>query len=76
MAPISVAPTGGYLTTGDVAKRICGTTQHVRELIRSGRLAAIDIANGDSRPRFRVSEDSLTRFLRDAAVKPTAQAVA
>jgi excisionase family DNA binding protein len=76
VTPVLVAPTGGYLTTGEVAKRIGGTTQHVRELIRIGRLAAIDIAKGDSRPRFRISEDSLASFLRDAAVKPSAQAVA
>jgi excisionase family DNA binding protein len=76
VTPVLVAPTGGYLTTGEVAKRIRGTTQHVRQLIRSGRLTAIDIAKGDGRPRFRVSEDSLASFLRDAEVKPSAQAVA
>ncbi|MCX4697019.1 helix-turn-helix domain-containing protein [Streptomyces sp. NBC_01373] len=69
MTPVSVAPTGGYLTTGEVAIRIGGTPQHVRELIKSGRLAAIDIAKGDGRPRFRVSEESLADFLRDAAVR-------
>lgn len=76
MTPVSVAPSGGYLTTGEVAKRIRGTTQHVRELIKSGRLAAIDIASGNSRPRFRVSEDSLTNFLTEAAVKPSPQKAA
>jgi excisionase family DNA binding protein len=70
-----VAPTGDYLTTGEVARRIGGTSQHVRQLIRTGRLAAIDIAKGDGRPRFRVSEAALADFLRDAAV-PTTQEVA
>jgi excisionase family DNA binding protein len=75
VTPVSVAPTGGYLTTGEVAKRIRGTTQHVRELIKSGRLAAIDIASGN-RPTFRVSEDSLADFLMEAAVKPSPQKAA
>lgn len=75
MTSAFVAPTGDYLTTGEVARRIGGTTQHVRQLIKSGRLAAIDIAKGHGRPRFRVSEAALADFLRDAAV-PTTQEVA
>jgi len=71
MTPVPVAPTGGYLTTGEVAERIGGTSQHVRQLIKSGRLAAIDIAKASRRPRFRISEDSLASFLTDAAVKPS-----
>jgi excisionase family DNA binding protein len=67
----SVAPSGGYLTTGEVARRIGGTTQHVRQLIKSGRLAAIDIAKGHGRPRFRISEAALAEFLRDATVTAT-----
>lgn len=68
MTPVSVAPTGDYLTTGEVARRIGGTSQHVRQLIKSGRLAAIDIAKGTGRPRFRIAEAALVEFLRDAAV--------
>lgn len=71
MTSASVAPTGDYLTTGQVAKRIGGTPQHVRELIRSGRLAAIDIAKGTGRPRFRISEAAYQDFLRSAAVTAT-----
>ncbi|MFP3986910.1 helix-turn-helix domain-containing protein [Streptomyces sp. E11-3] len=67
MTPVSVAPTGDYLTTGEVAKRIGGTAQHVRQLIKTGRIAAIDIAKGDGRPRFRISEAALAEFLRTAA---------
>jgi excisionase family DNA binding protein len=66
-----VAPTGDYLTTGEVARRIGGTSQHVRQLIRTGRLSAIDIAKGHGRPRFRVSEAALAEFLRAAAVTAT-----
>ena len=75
MTSAFVAPTGDYLTTGEVARRIGGTTQHVRQLIKTGRIAAIDIAKGHGRPRFRISEAALADFLRDAAV-PTTQEVA
>lgn len=71
MTPVSVAPPGDYLTTGEVARRIGGTSQHVRQLIKSGRLAAIDIAKGNGRPRFRISEAALADFLRDATVTAT-----
>lgn len=70
MTSASVAPTGDYLTTGQVARRIGSTPQHVRRLITSGRLAAIDIATGTERPRFRVAETVVTDYLRDAKVKP------
>ncbi|WP_428956181.1 helix-turn-helix domain-containing protein [Streptomyces sp. cg35] len=75
MTPVSVAPTGDYLTTGEVADFIRSTTQHVRQLISSGRLAAIDIAkSGDGRPRFRIAKTELDRFLLEAAVAPTLSA--
>jgi excisionase family DNA binding protein len=66
----SVAPPGDFLTTGQVARRIGSTPQHVRRLITSGRLAAIDIANGTERPRFRVAETAVAAYLRAAEVKP------
>lgn len=69
MTPVSVAPTGDFLATGEVAIRIGSTPQHVRELIRSGRIEAIDIAKGGGRPRFRVSESALADFLNSAAVR-------
>lgn len=71
MTSAFVAPTGDYLTTGEVARRIGGTSQHVRQLIKTGRLVAIDIAKGHGRPRFRISEAALAEFLRDATVTAT-----
>lgn len=70
MTPASAAPTSGYLTTGQAASRIGATPQYVRELIRAGRLQAIDISNG-GRPSFRVSEASVEKFLHDATVSPS-----
>ena len=43
----------------------------MRQLIKSGRLVAIDIAKGYGRPRFRVSEAALADFLCAATVTPT-----
>lgn len=72
MTPVFVVPTGDYLTTGEVARHIRGTSNHVRQLIKSGRIAAIDIAKrDDGRPRFRIAKAELERFLREAAVEPT-----
>lgn len=74
MTLASAALPGGFLTTGEVAIRIGGTPQHVRELIKSGRLVAIDIAKGNCRPRFRISEESLADFLRQAIVRTPIEA--
>lgn len=71
MTLASAAPTGGFLTTGEVARRIGATPQHVRKLIKSGRIEAIDIAKGFGRPRFRISEAALADFRRAAAVTAT-----
>ncbi|MGW7053103.1 helix-turn-helix domain-containing protein [Streptomyces sp. NPDC054887] len=75
MTSASAAPVSGFLTTGQVADRIGATSQYVRELIHSGVLDAIDIGIGD-RPRFRVSAESVARFLTDRVVTPAAKAVA
>jgi excisionase family DNA binding protein len=74
VTPTPVAPAGDYLTTAEVARRLSSTTQHVRQLIRSGRLSAIDIAKGQGRPRFRVPEGALVDFLDTSAVAPTSPA--
>ncbi|MFG3510225.1 hypothetical protein ACGF5F_32535 [Streptomyces sp. NPDC047821] len=75
MTSTSAAPTSGFITTGQAASRIGSTSQYVRELIHAGHLDAIDIGIGE-RPRFRVSAESVTRFLRSRAVTPSPKAVA
>ncbi|GGV45961.1 helix-turn-helix domain-containing protein [Streptomyces spectabilis] len=71
MTSASAASVGGYLTTGEVAARIGSTPQHVRRLIESGHLAAINIARGALRPRFRISQSAIDDYLRSARVVPT-----
>ncbi|MET9517445.1 hypothetical protein [Streptomyces sp. NPDC002994] len=75
MTPTPAAPVSGFLTTGQAAARIGATSNYVRELIHSGVLDAIDIGIGD-RPRFRVSAESVARFLCDRVVTPSGKAVA
>ncbi|WP_329143500.1 helix-turn-helix domain-containing protein [Streptomyces sp. NBC_01456] len=76
MTPSSAAPVSDYLTTGQAAKRIGSTPQHIRELIRIGAIEAINIAKGSVRPRFRIAEEAVEAFLRDAAVTPAIGEVA
>lgn len=73
MASPAVAPSGEYLTTGQVAVVLGSTSQHVRELIKAGHLEAIDIAKGDGRPRFRVPKAAFAEFIRERTV-PTTEA--
>jgi excisionase family DNA binding protein len=75
MTSTPAAPKSGFITTGEAASRIGSTSQYVRELIHAGHLEAIDIGSGD-RSRFRVSADSVDRFLRARVVTPGAKAVA
>lgn len=67
MTPTSAAPASGYLTTGQAAARIGASTQYVRSLIHAGHLDAINISKGP-RPRFRVAEASVIKFLAERAV--------
>ncbi|MER7623916.1 hypothetical protein [Streptomyces sp. NPDC126503] len=55
------------MTTGQAGARIGATSNYVRELIRAGRIEAIDISTG-TRPSYRVSEESLAKFLRERIV--------
>lgn len=76
MTPTPAAPMSGYITTGQAAARIGSTPQYVRELIQAGHFDAIDIGTGQ-RARFRVTADSVERFLVARIVRPiTPSAVA
>ncbi|MGW9245773.1 hypothetical protein [Streptomyces badius] len=70
MTPAPAAPMSGYITTGQAAARIGSTPQYVRELIHAGHFDAIDIGTGE-RARFRVTAESVEKFLTARAVRPT-----
>jgi excisionase family DNA binding protein len=57
------APTGTSLhRLGDAAERLGFTYRHVRRLIASGQLAAVNIGNTKRGPSWRVSEEALRAF--------------
>jgi len=49
-----------------VAQVLDCTTNHVRRLILQGRLQGINIALGQRRAEWRVSEESLEEFLKNS----------
>lgn len=52
------------LKVQEVAQRWSVTDRHVYNLIRSGRLPAVNLANGDQRARLRVHESQVIRYER------------
>lgn len=76
MTTTTVAPQGDYLSTGAAAKRIGVSPQHVRRLISSGLLPAINVAASEHRPRFRIADSAITAYLRGAQVGPATQEAA
>lgn len=57
---------GRLLETGEVAKRLRCSMQHVRTLIATGKLKAMNIGAGDKLPRYRVPEEALLDYLAQA----------
>ena len=51
------------LTPDEAARRLKVTAEHVRALIRSGRLSAINIGTGPKRPLYRIPASALGEFL-------------
>jgi len=50
------------LTPNEVAERLAVDADHVRALIRSRKLLAVNVSNG-KRPTYRVEEEQLAAFL-------------
>ena len=51
------------LTPDEAARRLKVSPEHVRALIRSGRLAAINVGTGPKRPLYRIPLCALRDFL-------------
>lgn len=56
-----------FLTPPEVAKRLRASNQKVLGWIRRAELRAVNVGNG-SRPRYRISPDSLAYFLESREV--------
>ena len=57
---------GDLFTPEDVAERLKVSSEHVRALIRTGRLTAVNLAVGKKRPLYRIRTEALAEFLADA----------
>lgn len=69
-APRNVAP---LLTPAEVAEDLRVSAEHVRCLIRSGELSAIDVSAGSKRPLYRIRREALVEYMRqeDQPKRPT-----
>ena len=54
---------GDLLTPDEAARRLKVSPEHVRALIRSGRLTAINVGTGPKRPLYRIPLCALRDFL-------------
>lgn len=59
-----------YLTTADVAAKLAVGIDQVVRLIRAGKLEAIDVSVNRRKPRWRISDRSLTAFLEQRTATP------
>jgi hypothetical protein len=66
-------PSAKLLTTAAVAEHLAISVDSVLLLIRSGKLLARNVSVSDKRPRWRVDESELTRFLDSRTSAPMVQ---
>jgi len=60
-----------YLTVREVAEEISVTDHAVLAMIHRGDLAASNVSLGSTRPRWRIAEDELTRWMTSRQSGPT-----
>jgi excisionase family DNA binding protein len=58
------------MTTADVAAKLSIGIDQVVRLIRAGKLEAVDVSISGRKPRWRISERSLTAFLEQRKSTP------
>ena len=61
-----------YLSTEQIADRLSVSSETVRNWLASGELAPYIRLGGPSRPRYRVSEAAVMRFIRSRQLKAKA----
>jgi excisionase family DNA binding protein len=59
----TVESNGNMLTPDEVAEQLRITAEQVRNLIRKGRISAINVGTGSKRPLYRISPKALDEFL-------------
>ena len=63
-------PVEPYLTPPEIARLLRVSPEKVLGWIRRAELKAVNVSNGFSRPRYRVSRESLEEFLQTREVPP------
>ncbi len=58
------------MTPADIASILTVGYEHVLDLIRAGRLKAVNVSVRNSKARNRISGDALEQFLRDREAVP------
>ena len=60
-----------HLTTKDIQQRLAVADETVRTWIHSKELRAVNISKNPARPRWRISEGDLTKFLEQRSNQAT-----
>jgi excisionase family DNA binding protein len=64
-----------FMTPGDVAERLgLRKLDTIYSLIRTGAIAAVNVAAGSDRPTWRISEAALHRFVESRTAVPMPKA--
>ena len=61
-----------YLSTEQIAEQLSVSSETVRNWLASGELAPFIRIGGPNRPRYRVSENVVKRFIRSRQLKAKA----
>jgi excisionase family DNA binding protein len=64
-----------WFTPPQVAEQLAVDSAKVIAWIRSGALAAVNVGNGATRPRYRVAPEAFEEFLRRRSTQPAAKPV-
>jgi excisionase family DNA binding protein len=68
---LAAATAERMITPPEIAERLAVDVHKILQLIRCGELPAVNLASrGSTRPRFRVSPEALTEFLKRRTVRP------
>lgn len=58
-----------FLTPEEVSRKLRVTAEQVRNLIRQGRISAVNVGTGKKRPLYRIRQQALDDFLDNSRQK-------
>jgi hypothetical protein len=72
---VSTTVTERWQSPPEIGRTLKVCPERIIKWIRSGALAAVNVADGHQRPRFRVSPEALAQFLASRSTTPVPKAV-